>query len=90
MSGFTFNSKVKFFRSIGVEKSMKDGFLIRSVCWPGQLCWCLRIAMGCLPPTDLINLVLLNFELRLISDVDTTRTFLQTWLIEYVKILVSL
>ena len=76
MSRFTFNSKVKFFRSISIEKSVKDGFLIKFVCWSGQLCWCLRKATESIPPTDLANLILLNFELRLISDVDTTRDFL--------------
>ena len=28
MSGFTFNSNIKFIRSIGVEESMKDDFLL--------------------------------------------------------------
>ena len=42
------------------------------------------------PPTHLTNLVFLNFGLKLISDVDTTRAFFQTWLIKYLKILVSL
>ena len=78
MSGFTFKSKVKFLRSISIEESVKGTFLIRSVCWPGQLYWYLRKATGCLPPTYLINLVLLIFGLRLISYVDITRAFLQT------------
>ena len=78
MLEFTFNSKIEFFRSIDVEKSVKDDFLIRSIYWLGQLYLCLRKIMGSLPPTDLVNLVLLNFELRLISDVDITRAFLQT------------
>ena len=69
MSKFTFKSKVEFLRSIGVEESVKDDFIIRSVCWPGQLYWCLKKAMGSFPPTYLANLI---------SDVDITRTFLQT------------
>ena len=76
MSRFTINSNVEFIRSIGVEESMKDSFLIRLVCWPDQLCWCLKKATGSLLPTDLANLILLNFGLRLISDVDITRAFL--------------
>ena len=78
MLKFIFNLKVEFFRSIGIEKYMKDDFLIRSICWPGQLCWYLKKATGCLPPTDLVNLVLLNFEFRLISNVNIMRAFLQT------------
>ena len=78
MSEFTFKSKVEFLRLIDVEKSMNGDFLIRSICYLGQLYWCLRKATGSLSPTYLTNLILLNFELRLISDIDTTRALLQT------------